>query len=199
MDNFAPDNLPTGDIMLTHVNAHQPPWDADRKGPDETGETIATRLDVAGWTDVHPTFTSNLSVGVCSGRRLLQPISGEAVPVEHRPRHGQRPTPMLLEIRTGQSTPGRIRKTKWPFRKAAWLAFQEACETALSEAESEHEPVQMANRFHSVFHRARVEHIPREREPTPSEALDQELEEAMEDRRTARRTMRNRGHQAKER
>ena len=51
---------------------------------------------------------------------------------------------------------------KWSFKRAAWLAFQESCEAALSEAGPEHETVQeMATRFHIVLQRASVEHIPR--------------------------------------
>ncbi|KAF0312570.1 putative RNA-directed DNA polymerase from transposon BS [Amphibalanus amphitrite] len=101
--------------------------------------------------------------------------------------------PMLLELQTGQSAPKRIRKTKWSFKKAAWLAFQEMCEAAFQGAESEHEPVQkMATRFHSILQQASVAHVPRgARADAKPWALDPELEEAIEDRRAARRAMQN--------
>ncbi|KAF0314337.1 Potassium voltage-gated channel protein Shab [Amphibalanus amphitrite] len=95
----------------------------------------------------------------------------------------------------------RIRKTRWSFKKAAWLAFQDECEAAFAEAGPEHESVQeAATRFHQVLQQASVHHIPRgARAGAKPWALDPELEEAIEARRAARRDMRSGDRAAKER
>ena len=109
--------------------------------------------------------------------------------------------PMLLEVRTGGAPPKRIRKTRWSFKKADWLAFQEECEAAFAEAGPEHESVQeLATRFHQVLEKASVRHIPRGARTQPRPwALDPELKEAVNARRAARRDMRSGDRSAKER
>ena len=108
---------------------------------------------------------------------------------------------MLLELRTTNSTPKRIRKPRWSFKKAAWLAFHDECEAAFAEAGPEHESVQeLATRFHEVLRRASLRHIPRGARPDAKPwAMDPELEEAVEERRRARRDMRGGDRQAKTR
>ena len=108
---------------------------------------------------------------------------------------------MLLTVRTGGAAPQRIRKTRWSFKKAAWLAFHDECEAAFAEAGPEHESVQeAATRFHQVLQQASVHHIPRgARAGAKPWALDPELEEAVEARRAARRDMRSGDRAAKER
>ena len=69
---------------------------------------------------------------------------------------------MLLELRTTSAAIRRIGKTRWSFKKAAWLAFHDECEAAFAEAGPEHESVQeLATRFHGVLQRASKRHIPR--------------------------------------
>ncbi|KAF0299012.1 8-oxo-dGDP phosphatase NUDT18 [Amphibalanus amphitrite] len=109
--------------------------------------------------------------------------------------------PMLLEIRTGGAPPKMIRKTRWSFKKADWLAFQEECEAAFAEAGPEHESDQeLATRFHQALEEASVRHIPRgaRNQPRPW-ALDPELKEAVDARRAARRDLRSGDRSAKER
>ena len=56
---------------------------------------------------------------------------------------------MILEVRTGDTAPKMIRKPRWSFKKAAWLAFHDECEVAFEEAGQEHESVQeLVTKFH---------------------------------------------------
>ena len=81
------------------------------------------------------------------------------------------------------------------------MAFHDECEAAFEEAEPEHESVQeLATRFHQVLQRASLRHIPRgARSEARPWALDPELEEAVEERRSARRDLRRGDRTAKER
>ena len=108
---------------------------------------------------------------------------------------------MLLRIRTASAPPRRIRKPRWSFKKATWLALQDECEAAFTEAGQAHESTQeLATRFHEVLQRASQRHIPRgARSDARPWALDPELEEAVEERRTARGDLRSGDRAAKER
>ena len=145
-DNFDPDYLPTGDIIVAgDVSAH-PLWGLDCDGPDATGEKKAEWLDRTGWAtlnDGRPTFTSYRSGGQSApDATFCRPSLARRCKWSTGPDMGSDHITMFLEIQMGQSAPRRIRKTKWSFKRAAWLAFQESCEAALSEGGPEYETVQ---------------------------------------------------------
>ena len=170
VDHFDPDALPDRDntIVTGDINAHHPLWDSNCEEADEVGDRVAAWLDGRGWSvlnDGRPTFTSYRSggqtapdVAFCSPT-LLQRCSwriGTDLGSDH--------LSMLLEVRSASRPPGCIRKPRWSFKKAAWLAFHDECEAAFEEAGPEHESVQeLATRFHGVLQRASLRHIPRER------------------------------------
>ncbi|KAF0288070.1 putative RNA-directed DNA polymerase from transposon BS [Amphibalanus amphitrite] len=206
-DLFDPTHLPSGDstIVAGDLNAHHPLWDADCDEADEVGERIATWLDSIGWTtlnDGRPTFTSYRSGGqTAPDAAFCSPSLARRTKWSIGPDLGSDHLPMLLEIRTGGAPPKMIRKTRWSFKKADWLAFQEECEAAFAEAGPEHESVQeLATRFHQAPEEASVRHIPRGARNRPRPwALDPELKEAVDARRAARRDLRSGDRSAKER
>ncbi|KAF0312085.1 hypothetical protein FJT64_001801 [Amphibalanus amphitrite] len=160
-DLFDPTHLPSGDstIVAGDLNAHHPLWDADCDEADEVGERIATWLDSIGWTtlnDGRPTFTSYRSGGqTAPDAAFCSPSLARRTKWSIGPDLGRDHLPMLLEIRTGGAPPKMIRKTRWSFKKADWLAFQEECEAAFAEAGPEHESVQeLATRFHRALEEA---------------------------------------------
>ena len=100
--------------------------------------------------------------------------------------------PMVMEVRTSSHGTHTIRKPKWAFHKADWVEFRAHCEAALSEAEPPQATAQeLATRFTEVLQRASVLHIPRgARSDAKPWAMDPELEEAVAERREARRLLR---------
>ena len=206
-DNFNPDYLPCRDntIIAGDINAHHPLWDTSCDGPDDVGERIAAWLDNVGWTtlnDGRPTFTSYRSGGqTAPDAAFCSSTLAQRIKWSVGPDFGSDHVPMIMEVRTGGTAPKMIRKPRWSFKKAAWLAFHDECEAAFEEAGPEHESAQeLATRFHQVLYQASVHHIPRgARARTKPWALDPELEEAIEDRRAARRDMRSGDPSTKER
>ena len=207
VDHFDPDALPDGDntIVTGDINAHHPLWDSNCEEADEVGDRVAAWLDGRGWSvlnDGRPTFTSYRSGGqTAPDVAFCSPTLSQRCTWSIGTDLGSDHLPMLPEVRSASKPPGRIRKPRWSFKKAAWLAFHDECEAAFEEAEPEHESVQeLATRFHGVLQRASLRHIQRgARSDARSWALDPELEEAVEERRSARRDLRRGDRTAKER
>jgi len=100
---------------------------------------------------------------------------------------------MVLSVRTNFSGPHRIRKPKWAFAKADWVAWQADCEAALSEAlPPQSSPQVLCSQFTSALQRASVRRIPRgARADAKPWALNPELAVAVAERRAARRAIRD--------
>ncbi|KAF0314478.1 putative RNA-directed DNA polymerase from transposon BS [Amphibalanus amphitrite] len=95
---------------------------------------------------------------------------------------------MVVEVRSPTANPQRIRKTRWAFHKADWLAFQADCEKALGAPVDGPLTVQQrTDRFEEALRTAAARHIPRGARADPRPwALDPALVEAVLERRAAR-------------
>ncbi len=115
-DKFDPSYLPSGDstIVTGDFNAHHPLWDVVCGEADEVVERIANWLDSIGWTtfnDGRPTFTSYRSGGQTASDAAFCNLSlAWQTKRSIGPHLGSDHLPMLLEIRTGDAPPKRIRK-----------------------------------------------------------------------------------------
>ena len=95
---------------------------------------------------------------------------------------------MVVEVRSETAPPRRIRKTRWAFHNAEWLAFAADCEQSLAELEPDLSTQVLADRFESALQRPAVRHIPRGARADPRPwALDSDLQEAISERRAALR------------
>ena len=95
--------------------------------------------------------------------------------------------PKVTEVRTVAVGVSRVRKPKWAFHKADWVAFMADCEAAFSEAGPQQPTVQeLATRFTETVLRVSAKHIPRGARANPKPwALDPELQAAIAERREA--------------
>lgn len=196
-DNFAPSALPVDNntLLVGDFNAHHPMWDHGCDAADAVGARVATWLGSVGWTTLNsgePTHVSYRNASqtapdliACSddlARRATWRLG---------PDLGSDHLPMVAEIATSNHHPRCIRKPRWSFKKADWVAFQAECEAAFEEAEPSLTTQELSTRFTEVLHRASVRHIPRGARADPKPwALDPELREAIEERRAARRQLR---------
>ena len=99
--------------------------------------------------------------------------------------------PMITEVRTAGVGVSRVRKPKWAFHKADWVAFTADYEAAFSEAGPQRTTAQeLATRFNETVLGASAKHIPRGARANPKPwALDPELQAAMAERREAHRQL----------
>ena len=198
LDRFDPGALPSGDdlIILGDFNAHHPLWDSECDAADSVGERLADWLDRVDWLPMNsgePTHASYRSgggsapdVALCSrsmARRSCWRVG---------PDLGSDHLPMLISTRTAPSGERSARrKPTWAFHKADWEAFRAECEAAFSEVEPLHATAQtLVTRFTDTVLSASRKHIPRgARKDAKPWAMDPELQQAVAERREARRLM----------
>ncbi|KAF0311097.1 putative RNA-directed DNA polymerase from transposon BS [Amphibalanus amphitrite] len=197
-DNFDPAALPSDEdaIILGDLNAHHPLWDSGCDTADDVGNRVADWLDSVGWSPLNsgePTHSSYRSggssapdVAVCS--RALARRSTWRV----GPDLGSDHLPMLVSIRTTPRPEPSTRKPQWSFGKADWVAFKADCEATLLRAEPLHATAQeLTTRFTEAIMSASRKYIPRgARKVVEPWALDPELQQAVAERREARRALR---------
>ncbi|KAF0287013.1 putative RNA-directed DNA polymerase from transposon BS [Amphibalanus amphitrite] len=197
-DNFDPAALPSDEdaIILGDLNAHHPLWDSGCDTADDVGNRVADWLDSVGWSPLNsgePTHSSYRSggssapdVAVCS--RALARRSTWRV----GPDLGSDHLPMLVSIRTTPRPEPSTRKPQWSFGKADWVAFKADCEATLLRAEPLHATAQeLTTRFTEAIMSASRKYIPRgARKVVKPWALDPELQQAVAERREARRALR---------
>ena len=148
-----------------------------------------------GWTPLNsgePTHASYRTgsktapdLAVCS-RALARRVSWSV-----GPDLGSDHLPMITEVRTAGVGVSRVRKPKWAFHKADWVAFTADYEAAFSEAGPQRTTAQeLATRFNETVLGASAKHIPRGARANPKPwALDLELQAAMAERREAHRQL----------
>ena len=135
MDNFDPDFLPNHDrsIVVGDFNAHHPLWDSACDVADAVGDRVAAWLDRVGWTVLNSgeatrvdsqTAPDVAACGVPLARGAAWQLD-DSLGSDHRV--------MKLIVRNGYSASRRIRKPRWAFRKADWVAWSADCEAALME------------------------------------------------------------------
>ena len=108
--------------------------------------------------------------------------------------------PMVVELRGVAEGPRRVRKTKMAYKKADWVAFRDQCEAALTGAEPPQTVQQMSTLFTETLQKASTRCIPRGARADPRPwALDPELQEAVAERREARRLLRREDPETKTR
>ena len=206
-DHFDPDRLPNDSksIIVGDLNAHHPLWDAGCDAADDVGERLSAWLDRIGWTTLNsgePTHTSYSSGGhsapdlAACGAALAPRVTWSL-----GPDLGSDHLPMLLDVRGSEHCAQVARKTRWSFAKADWLAFEDACEAAFPEAEPARTSAQeLATHLTDTIRRASIAHVPRgSRKDARPWALDPVLQEAVRERREARRQLRAGAPGSKER
>ena len=206
-DHFDPGCLPNNSntILLGDINGHHPRWDGACDTADAVGERVADWMEQVGWATLNsgePTFASYRT-----GAQSAPDLAACAASLSRRatwrlgPDLGSDHLPMVVEIRAETAPPRRIRKSKWAYHKADWVAFKEEVERALAEPPDQDATTQkLADRFEEAMRSAAVRHIPRGARADPRPwALDPEVQEAVQERRAARADLREGDNPSRER
>ena len=202
VDRFDPAALPTtADSLVTgDLNGHHPLWDRGCDEADEVGEKFAIWMNGASWTtlnDGSPTHTSY------RGNHSAPDVTACSRDLARRSRWSTGPDlgsdhlPQRIEVTREGEQPRRIRKTRWAFHKANWEDFRESCEAAFAEVPENMSTEQLAVFFTNTVYKKSVEHIPRGARTDPKPwGMDEELEEAVAERRAAREELATTGSPA---
>ena len=194
VDRFSMEAFPSLDnvVIMGDVNGHHPAWDVNCFNPDRVGQHVfdwACRMD---WQVLNSGAPTRSGYGEDANH------SAPDVALAHRDLArrctwqtgtdlGSDHLPQVVTATVSGHRPRRIRKERWAFHKADWAGFTAACETAAAAMLQDDSVERLATAFSGAICGASGKYIPRGARADPKPwALDDELAEAVEERRAAR-------------
>ena len=194
VDHFSMEAFPTLDnvVIMGDVNGHHPAWDVHCYNPDEVGRRVHDWVCEKGWQ----VLNTGASTRSGYGEEAQHSTPDVALAHDNLARRctwqagmdlGSDHLPQVITAVVSGSRPRRIRKERWTFHKADWAGFAAACEVAAGAMLEEDSVERLATAFSGAISGASGKYIPRGARADPQPwALDEELVQAVAERRAAR-------------
>ena len=197
VDHFSLEDFPTLDntVILGDINGHHPAWDVNCYNPDGVGQHVYDWACEKNWQVLNTGEPTRNGYGEEAhfsapdvalahsdlARRCTWQVGADL---------GSDHMPMVITASIAGSRPRRIRKERWAFHKADWTGFAATCEVAAGAMLQEDSVERLATALSGAICGASAKHIPRGARADPQPwALDEELVQAVEERRAARRAV----------